>query len=99
MPKPRDGSNQHNIDLHHYGSLPVEMMPDGEQSYGFWMWDGFQWQHIRIIGGGGLDVSYDPDAKTLEIALTGIRQYFDFDGDAVILKTALAAFTADAVLA
>ena len=99
MAKARDPNlPQHHIDTMHYGSLPVEMLPDGTQTWGVWMWDGFQWQNVRIVGGGGVDISYDAANNYLEIAIAGIRKYNTFSGDAVLLDTFEDMFDADSIL-
>lgn len=82
-----------------YGSIPIEVMPDATQAGDMMYWDGVQWQFIRLIGGGGLDITYDAVNKTVEIYYADNRVYATFLADSIIRKTTAAQFTADAVLA
>lgn len=81
-----------------YGALDIELMPDGTAPGDMMYWDGVQWNFIRLIGGGGLDITYNADSGTVEIYYADNRTYGSFTADATLKKTTSGSFTADAVL-
>lgn len=101
MPKIRDTTlPQINADQMLYGSIPMELMPQGLQENDMLLWDkaAANWKLVRIRGAVGLDVSYDAANAILEIALTNTRVYALFTADAYFVNTIASTFTANAVL-
>ena len=99
MPKARTPNRpQHHAGDSHYGAFDVEHMPNGAVPGDMFYWDGVQWNLIRLIGGGGMDISFDAVNKTLEIYYADNRVYGSYLSDAILFRTYDNTITADAEL-
>lgn len=105
MPKERTpGLPQINAGQALYGEMPIELLPAGppmdQTNLGVAIaaWDGVQWHISRLIGGGGLDISYNAAENVVEVYYSSNRVYQSFISDAILLGTLSGSFTADAVL-
>ena len=99
MPKIRDPNRpQHDADGAHYGAITIEMFPNGTAVGQVPYWDGTQWHLVRLLGEGGIDLSFDSVNKTVTIIHVDNRKYGQFVSDAVIFRTYLVTVWADAIL-
>lgn len=83
-----------------YGSIPIELFPDGDDTLQMPVWHPAtaQWYLATIVGGGGMDISFDQTNNTLEIFFANNRVYDTATADAILFKTTSTTFVADAVL-
>jgi hypothetical protein len=89
-----------------YGELPLEMLPTppaSDQSNPdivIPVYDQVnqEWVFARIIGGGGMDMTFSAEQGTVEIYYADNRVYGSFTADSTLFKTTAGTFTADAVL-
>ncbi len=117
MPVPKDDRRaQISLDTGVYGSLPPEAFPSPEENedaqIAYWHKNSYgagQWVHVKLQGGTGISVSYDPDNGTLTISNSDyvVPATFTADAffagrilaDAVLLGPDIAgSFTADAYM-
>jgi hypothetical protein len=81
-----------------YGSISIETLPDGSSPLQIPVWDGVQWHLLRLIGGGGMDISINTDEGIVEVFYADNRVYYDFTADAIIYGTVSATATANSIL-
>lgn len=101
MPKIRDPLlNQHHAGQSHWGELEVELLPTPPDNMvgAIPYFDGVQWQFIRIVVGGSMEINYNAVEKTLEIWSVDIREYGTLTANAVLKTTTAITFSAAAEL-
>ena len=99
MPITRDtDKSQHDLTDFHYGELPVEGLPTGNQIGDLLVWDGVQWRFGQLAGGAGIRVDWNAGTSRLEISLDALRSEDTFTGDGVLLRIEEDNFTGDAVV-
>jgi hypothetical protein len=88
------------MDQSHWGEMSIDLMPTPPDNMvgAIPYFDGVQWQFIRIVAGGSMEIVYNSVEQTLEISSVDIRLYGSYIADAIILRVESGTFNANAVL-
>lgn len=98
MPKIKSpGLPQINAGQMLYGSIDIELFPDGTAPLQIPLWDGVQWHFATITAGVGISVTYNADENTIEISNSDYVLSGSFSADSVLLVSGISSFTADSV--
>ena len=101
MPVARNpNAPQINADLMLYGSIPIELFPNGtaDMQIPLWVASTGQWYLARIVANGSAELNWNASSQTLEIVFNDDdKVYGDFTADAITKATLAVTFTADSI--
>jgi hypothetical protein len=100
MPVPRDPQlPQINAGQLLYGSIPIELLPDGTATLQVPVWDNAaqQWRLLALTPRAGIDIELDANTDTLSIVNMDYRVSANFTADGYLLRIIAGSFTANAI--